>query len=155
MVSFFILGGTPPPSKYPLSRRLRGHQSLCGRCREGKRLWTVLNRTMIPALSSHLYTGRRTNPAVCTVYLCRRRIVILLSLKGKQSSMSVSVRHFQFLKRTETIFMTMNAYATDGQPIVVRSFVQLLKNGKRELAKRGRQWRNLTLILKLHMHIYV
>jgi len=89
MISFFNLGETPPPPKYPLNRRLRGHQSLCGRSREGKRLWTVLNRTLIPTLSSHLYTGRRTSPAVRTLYLCRRRIFILLSLKGKQSSMSI------------------------------------------------------------------
>jgi len=100
MVNFFNLGGPPPP-KYPLNRRLGGPQSLCGRSKGRKRLWTVLNLTLIPALSSHLYTGLRSKPAVCTLYLCWRRIVILLVLswKGKQSSMSVSVRHFQFLKK--------------------------------------------------------
>ena len=101
MVSFFILGGTPPPpppSKYPLNRRLRGHQSLCGRCRECTRLWTVLNRTMIPAKSSHLYTGAVPIQKY-TRYICADvGFSILLSLKGKQSSMSVTVRHFQLLK---------------------------------------------------------
>lgn len=53
--------------------------------------------------------------------------------------------------------MTVSAYAIDGHPSVVRSVVQLseLEKGQTRTCETGRHWRNLTLILKLHMEIYV